>query len=184
MPFDLPAEEIIAFVKANGALAPLIVFLLAMGETLVIVSIFIPSTVVLFALGGLFALSGVPLLPSLLAGALGASLGFLVSYLIGATFQHAIPQLWPFRKYPELLMRAEAYSRRYGALGVLLGHFGGPLRPLIPVVAGVTRMAPVPFMLANIPGAVAWICVFLAPGYLVVRSETFNALFGSARAFF
>lgn len=180
MPFEFDQAKIIAFVQANQHLAPLVVFLLAMGETIVVVSVFIPSTFVLFALGGLFAVSGVPLMPSLISGALGASIGFSVMYVVSATLEGRLLSYWPFNTYGETIAKATAFSRRWGMWGVMIGHFGGPLRVLIPIVAGISRMAPAPFMLANIIGATAWILVFFAPGYLLVSSEWFRELFGAA----
>ncbi len=70
MPFNLSTDDILTFIRANQDYAPLIIFLMALGETIVVISIFIPSTFLLIAIGGLMAASGVPLLPSLLAGAL------------------------------------------------------------------------------------------------------------------
>lgn len=184
MPFDLTTESILAFLRDHALFAPIVVFFLAMGETLVIVSVFIPSSIILFGLGGLLAAGGVPLWPSLLGGALGASCGFLLSYLLGTALQNRIFRIWPFRNYPELIDRAVAMAHKRGAVGVMAGHFFGPLRPFVPVAAGIARMRPGPFMAANIPGACAWICVFLAPSYLIATSETFSRAFSSAYAAF
>lgn len=184
MPFTFDHDAIIAFVQANQHLAPLVVFLMAMGETIVIVSIFIPSTFLLFAVGGLLAAAGVPLMPSLIAGALGSSLGFAMMYLVSAHMEGRILRIWPFRNYPELMERAQVFSRRWGSWGVMLGHFSGPLRVLVPVVAGVSRMAPMPFMLANLVGAIGWIVVFFAPGYLIISSEWFRLAVANAKSLF
>jgi membrane protein DedA with SNARE-associated domain len=184
MPFDLTLESITTFTKAHQSLAPLVVFMLAMGETIVVVSLFIPSTLILFGLGGLFAASGVPLAPCIIAGALGAGIGFSLSYLLGATFQGRILGLWPLRNYPDALQKATEFSRRWGALGVLMGHFAGPLRPLIPIVAGITRMPPFQFMIANLIGGLGWILVFLTPGYLVITSEAYRTSFEAMKKLF
>ena len=184
MPFDLDQSKIVAFVQANQALAPLVIALLAMGETIVILSIFIPSTVLLFGIGGLLAAAGVPLVPSLIAGCLGAALGFSLMYLISAAMGPRLLTFWPFRNYGALIAKATDFSRRWGFWGVVIGHFGGPIRVLIPIVAGMSRMAPVPFMGANMTGALCWILVFFAPGYLVVSSEWFKAAFARVGALF
>lgn len=184
MPFDLDQEKIIAFVQANQSYAPLVIFLLSMGETIVIVSIFIPSTFMLFAIGGLMAVAGVPLMPSLIAGGLGASLGFSLMYLVSVMMEGRILTYWPFRNYTGTIGKAAAFSRRWGVWGVVIGHFGGPIRVLIPIVAGISRMPPVSFMAANIVGAAAWICTFFAPGYLIVSSEWFRATFSHFKSLF
>lgn len=178
MPFDLSAEAIIAFVKANQGYAPLIVFLMALGETIVIVSVFIPSTFLLFGIGGLLAASGVPLMPSLIAGGLGGAIGFSLMYLLTVTFQGKLLGIWPFRNYPDTIARAKLFFEKWGVLGVLFGHFSGPLRVVIPIAAGITHMRPVPFMLANIVGSAGWILTFFAPGYLIVASPQFREHFG------
>ena len=177
MPFGFDHQQVIAFVQANQAYAPLIVFLMSMGETIVIVSIFIPSTILLFGVGGLLAAAGVPLLPSLIAGGLGAAIGFSLMYLVSVASQGRLLAAWPFKNYPDTMEKAQDFARRWGAPGVAIGHFTGPIRVLIPIVAGLSHMPPVPFMLANMLGAAAWIVTFLAPGYLVVSSEWFRTTF-------
>lgn len=177
MPFNIDQQQVIAFVQANQSYAPLVIFLMSMGETIVIVSVFIPSTFLLFAIGGLMAASGVPLMPSLIAGGLGASLGFSIMYMVSSSLEGRLLTYWPFREYTGTVAKATAFSRRWGAWGVAIGHFAGPIRVLIPIVAGITRMPPVPFMLANLLGAAGWICTFFAPGYLIVSSEWFRSTF-------
>jgi membrane protein DedA with SNARE-associated domain len=176
-------EKIIAFVQAKQHLAPLIVFFLAMGETIIVLSLFIPSTVLLFAVGGLLAASGVPLIPALIAGGLGASIGFTFSYLLGATMNERILRLWPLRNHLDTVEQTRQFAKKWGVWAVLFGHFSGPLRPVVPLLAGMSHMPPLPFFAANVPGAFAWIATFLAPGYLVVSSPQFQILYDKARAF-
>jgi membrane protein DedA with SNARE-associated domain len=177
MPFEIDQDKIIAFVQAHQSLAPLVIFLMAMGETIVIVSVFIPSTFLLFAVGGLMAAAGVPLMPSLIAGWMGASLGFTIMYLVSVSLEGRLLTFWPFRNYGETIAKATDFSRRWGVWGVFIGHFAGPIRVLIPIVAGISRMNPTRFMLANFAGALGWICTFFAPGYLVISSEWFRTTF-------
>ncbi len=183
MAIEIETSRILAFVQANQSMAPLAIFLMAMGETIVIVSVFIPSTFLLFAIGGVMAAAGVPLMPSLIAGWLGASLGFSIMYLISVSMGDRILTFWPFRTYTETVSRTIAFSRKWGILAVMIGHFAGPLRVLIPIVAGISRMRPVPFMAANVLGALGWILTFFAPGYLVVSSEWFRSVFSGFMKF-
>jgi membrane protein DedA with SNARE-associated domain len=177
MAIEIETSRILEFVQANQSMAPLAIFLMAMGETIVIVSVFIPSTFLLFAIGGIMAAAGVPLMPSLLAGWLGASLGFSIMYLVSASTGDRILTFWPFRTYTETVGKTIAFSRKWGVWGVMIGHFAGPLRVLIPIVAGISRMRPIPFMAANLLGALGWIVTFFAPGHLVVSSEWFRSIF-------
>jgi membrane protein DedA with SNARE-associated domain len=177
MPFEFSAQAIIDFVKVNQGYAPLVIFLMAMGETIVIVSLFIPSSFLLFAIGGLLAASGVPLMPSLIAGGLGGAIGFSMMYLLTVTFQEKLLNAWPFNKYPDTIAKARVFFEKWGVIGVCFGHFTGPIRVTVPIAAGIIKMPPVPFMIANIVGSAGWIIVFFAPGYLIVASPWFRETF-------
>jgi len=91
---------------------------------------------------------------------------------------------WPFRNFQDTIAKAAAFSRRWGIWGVAIGHFGGPIRVLIPIVSGISRMPPAPFMLANFVGAFGWICVFFAPGHLLVSSTWFQQAYAGVKAMF
>lgn len=174
MPFNLSVEMIIEFVRNNQSWAPLIIFLMAFAETIIILSIFVPSTILFIAISGLMGAAGVPLLPTLIAGGIGSALGFSLMYLLTATMHGRILTAWPLKNYPDTIARAQEFSRRWGTLGVMIGHFSGPLRVMIPIAAGLSRLPPVPFMIANIIGAFAWMVTYFAPGYLLVASPWFK----------
>lgn len=48
--------------------------------------------------------------------------------------------------------------------GVFVGRFFGPLRAIVPLVAGACGMPQVPFQVANVTSAAAWATLILAPG--------------------
>lgn len=165
------AEAVVAFVRAHQSWAPLIIFILAFCETLVVVSVFIPSTAILVPMGLLLGATGtMPVLTMLIAGGIGASLGFSVSYLLGVYFQKDIVKVWPFKNYPDMIPQVEKVFARYGVFGVFMGHLLGPVRPLVPIVAGVSRMGPATFMAANIPGAFLWVTVFFVLPYFAANN--------------
>ncbi|KES14510.1 SNARE associated Golgi family protein [Gilliamella apicola SCGC AB-598-B02] len=71
---------------------------------------------------------------------------------------------WPLNKHPKLVYRAEQFFQRYGTLGVFIGRFFGPLRAIVPLIAGTMHMSTSKFNLANIASAPVWAFVLLAPG--------------------
>lgn len=177
MPFEIDPHQIIAFVKAQQAYAPLIVFLIAAGKTVIGLAAFLPVTILLYGIGGLLAASGAPLMPSFIACWMGASLGFSVMYLVGASFGPQLLMLPPLQRHSGAVNRVLGTFRRWGALGVIAGEFLFSLRVLVPILAGVTRLAPVPFMIANLIGSALWTVGFFLPGYLMVSSAWFQAKF-------
>lgn len=159
-------DSVIRFIQAEHLWALPVVFGLAFGESLVFVSLLLPATVILFAVGGLIGVAGLDFWPIWLAAASGAILGDWLSYALGYHYQYAITRLWPLSRHPELLARGERVFHRWGVVGVFFGRFLGPLRASVPLVAGICRMAPLPFQLANVASGMVWAAGILLPGTL------------------
>jgi membrane protein DedA with SNARE-associated domain len=152
-------EAITSLMREHEHWAAPIAFLVAFGESLCFASIIWPGWAILVGFSGALAASGVApgvLLPMVLAAGLGGALGYAVSYWIGAYFKDSIPKIWPFKNDPSLIPRGETFFNTYGAWSVFLGHFVGPVRAIIPVVAGMFRMPQIPFQIANTTSAFIW----------------------------
>ena len=89
-------DAIVEFVRTHDEWAVPIVFLLSFGESLAFLSILIPSTAIMIALGGLFGASGIPWLPVWVAAVVGSILGYAVSYWVGLYFKNDMGRIWPF----------------------------------------------------------------------------------------
>ena len=63
-----------------------------------------------------------------------------------------------------LLPRAHRLFERWGIFAVFFGRFIGPLRAVVPLVAGTATMPLIPFQMANWLSALAWGAVTLALG--------------------
>ncbi len=153
--------SVVEFVSAHRQWAPLIVFALALAETLAFVSLLIPSTAILVAIGALVAAGALEFTPLFLAAALGAAIGATLSWWLGLHYGPAVLKRWPLNRDPALLERSERAFARWGTLTVLMGHFVGPLRSVAFVAAGTAAMPARLFQLASLPGAVAW--AFIVP---------------------
>jgi membrane protein DedA with SNARE-associated domain len=152
-------EGITQVMREHENLAVPIAFLVAFGESLCFASIVWPGWAILVGFSGALAASGVSpdvLMPMVIAAGLGGTLGYALSYWIGAYFKESIPGIWPFKNDPTLIPRGEAFFNKYGAWSVFLGHFVGPVRAVIPVVAGMFRMPQIPFQIANAVSAFIW----------------------------
>ena len=143
--------------------------MLAFGESLAFVSLLLPATALLFGIGGLVGAAGIGFWPVWFAAALGAALGDWVSFWLGRYFRHGIGRLWPLSRHPDLLPAGEDFFRRWGAPGVFLGRFFGPLRSAVPLVAGICGMPEWQFQIANVASALAWATGILTPGLFAAR---------------
>ena len=164
MNFDQFTAPIVDFVRANQGWAPFIVAALAFGESLAVVSVLIPATVILVAVGALIGGAGLAFFPIWLGAVVGAVLGDWVSYEVARWIGPSIQHSWPLKNQPELVARTEALMKRFGAWGVFFGRFFGPLRALVPLVAGIFEMPRLWFQVANIASGLVWATGLLAPG--------------------
>ncbi|HEX5779406.1 MAG TPA: DedA family protein [Xanthobacteraceae bacterium] len=162
-------SQLLEFVKANAAWAPLIVMLFAFGESLAVVGIFVPATVVLVAIGALTGASGIDFWPVWAGTAAGAVLGDLVSYGIGRAFKDQARNVWPLSRYPHMYERSDRFFRKWGVWALMIGRFFGPVRGMVPLVAGVFEMPFALFMAANVASAMVWAFVLLAPGFAALH---------------
>ena len=167
MDFQAYADTIIAFVRDNAAWAPPIVFALAFGESLAFISLLIPAWGALVAIGAMIAAGGISFWPVWVAGALGAAFGDWLSYWIGLKLEHSVANIWPLSSHPQLLPRGEAFMKRWGVLGIFIGRFFGPLRAVVPLIAGILEMPFWRFQLANFSSAFVWAAVLLTIGDVI-----------------
>ncbi len=158
-------EQILALVSANMDLVEPIVFAIAFAESIVFVSLFVPSTALLLVIGGLHGAAGGEFWPVWLAGSTGATLGDLISFAFGRRLRQGVRQIWPFSKHPEWYVTARYHVVRWGAAGIIGSKFLGMLRPFVPVVAGAMRMSWSTIIIASPLSALLWAGAFLAPGY-------------------
>jgi membrane protein DedA with SNARE-associated domain len=169
MDFQHYVALIVEFVKTHQTWAAPIVFALAFGESLAFLSLLLPASVILLGIGGLMGASNIPFIPVCIAAAVGSIVGYGISYYIGLHFKDDIQKLWPFSRYPEMIPRGRSFFEKWGALGVFMGHFFGPVRAVIPVVAGMYELKPLHFWAANIASSCLWAFGILAPGALGLR---------------
>ncbi|MDJ1158557.1 DedA family protein [Chelatococcus sp. SYSU_G07232] len=164
MTFQTFVADTVAFVREHEAWAPLIVFVLAFAESFAFISLLVPAWGILIGVGALVGASGLEFWPVWLGAAAGASLGDWISYLIGYYLRDRAAHVWPLSRHPEMVARGHAFFERWGAWGIFIGRFFGPLRAVVPLVAGVFAMSQFLFQMANVASAMVWAFVLLAPG--------------------
>jgi membrane protein DedA with SNARE-associated domain len=168
-------DLMIQWLANNPGWSGLAVFLISLGESLAVVGLFIPGTLVMFGIGALVAMGGMDLWDTLLWATLGAIVGDGISFWIGHHYRESMRTMWPFKKHPEWLTRAEVFFARHGGKSVIFGRFVGPVRPIIPVVAGMMGMSPSRFYLANVVSALLWAPSYILPGVVLGASLSLAA---------
>ena len=157
-------HTVLDFIAEHAVWAMPVIFVVAFGESFVLISFAFPATSVLVAAGALISAGDLQFWPVLFGAVCGAILGDAISYWLGRRYGHLTETRWPFTHHPEILPRGHAFFKRHGVKSVYIGRFFGPLRSVIPLVAGVTRMPRARFWIANILSALIWAPALLLPG--------------------
>lgn len=166
-------ETIITFfnwISANPGWAGVGVFLIAFFESLALVGLILPGAAMMFGIGAMVGTGTLPLWPTLMWAAFGAIAGDGVSFWLGRRYHMQVKTMWPLRNHPELIGRATNFFYRHGGKSILLGRFIGPIRPVIPAVAGMLEMPTRRFLLFNIVSGILWAPVYVFPGMLFATS--------------
>jgi membrane protein DedA with SNARE-associated domain len=164
MDFDVINASVLGFVQTNQSWAPYIVAALAFGESIAVLSLIVPATVILVAVGALIGVAGLEFWQIWMGAAVGAALGDTVSYWIGRRFQRAALNTWPLSRHPEMVERGERFFSRLGPWALFSGRFFGPARAVVPLIAGILSMPTMLFQSVNVASAFVWAFVLLAPG--------------------
>src|SRR3954452_6086551 len=161
------AQHLIEFIRTHQDWAIAVMFVTAFGESFAFLGLLFPGTTLLIAAGALIKSGTLSIWPIAIGAVLGAMLGDTVSYWIGRRFGGRLTGLWPFTRNPELLAGGMQFFHRHGGKSVFIGRFFGPVRAVIPLAAGIMRMSPRLFWIANVTSALVWAPVLVLAGDVI-----------------
>ncbi len=154
------------FITQSAAWALVAIALVALFESLALVGLILPGTVMMAGLGALIGSGEVNFWYSWLAGIVGCLLGDWISFWLGWRFKGPLRR-WSFiKKNKALLDKTEHALHQHSMFTILVGRFVGPTRPLIPMVAGMLELPVSKFLLPNIIGCLLWPPFYFLPGIL------------------
>ncbi len=141
-----------------------LVLLVSLLESLVLAGEIVPgATLVVFA-GFLSAQGFLDIGDLIWFAAIGAILGDGLSFYLGTKGTHFFRSENKFLKAAHL-ERGENFFHKHGSKSIFLGRFIGPLRPIIPFVAGLSKMDKKKFLFWNIASAFLWSASHLLLGF-------------------
>ena len=152
-----------------------VVFVVALMESLVVLGLIIPGAALLFGVGALMATGTLPIPSILFWTVAGAIVGDLTSFLLGQYYHQRLRVIWPFRRYPLLVNRGVDFFVRHGGMSVFMARFIGPLRPIVPAIAGMMNMTTPRFLLVDCIACLLWAPVYILPGMVFGASLSLAA---------
>jgi len=154
----------------SGPVYLVLVGLIAFCESLPVIGLIVPgSTLILFS--GFLALHGKgEILAIMCVATLGAIMGDLASYILGARNGSVLLQSRALQKRRKLVRKAELFFSEHGGKSIFFARFTGPIRGLVPFIAGCARMRPAPLSLYVLISGPLWGLAYPGIGYLAGAS--------------
>ena len=144
-----------------------IIFLIAFGEALLIIGLFVPSTAVLVGAGMLVGTGHLGFWPVFIATAVGAIIGDQLSFWAGRLFGLRLKSLWPLSRYPALVARGEEFVRKHGGKSIAIGRFVPGVKAVVPGIVGMFGMSQAYFASINVASGLVWTACHVFPGMLL-----------------
>lgn len=161
--FDQLFAPIVDLVRAHIEWAGPIVFALTFIESLAVISVLLPSTLLLLAIGSLAAAGLVSLTELSLWGIAGAGLGYWLSFEVGRYYGDRIESIGFLARRPDWLRKAHRFFERWDWFAIIASRFIPLGRAVVPLLAGAMGARRLGFQLGNWFSAALWAPLMLAP---------------------
>ncbi|MBM2818164.1 MAG: phosphoesterase, PA-phosphatase related protein [Parcubacteria group bacterium] len=141
-----------------------LVLLISLLESLAFVGVIVPGSMLVVVAGFLSAHGYFDIGDLIWFAAIGAIIGDGASYYLGTKGTKF------FRNENKILKlshsdRGKMFFKKHGNKSVFLGRFIGPVRPIIPFIAGLSKMDKKSFFFWNVVSAFLWAVAHLLAGY-------------------
>ena len=132
-------SSILPAIQHLGIFGYWIVLLVSLLESLAFIGTLIPGTIVVMLAGFLSAQGYLDLGDLIWFAAIGAILGDSLSYYLGTKGTKFFHNENKFLKFSHL-EKGEKFFKKHGDKSIFFGRFIGPIRPIVPFVAGLFKM--------------------------------------------
>lgn len=171
------------YFSAHPGWAIVIIFLIAFGEALLIIGLFVPSTVVLVGAGTLVGTGHLPFWPVFLATTIGAIAGDQVSYWAGRLYGDRLKTMWPLSRYPALVAKGEDFVLNHGGKSIAVGRFVPGVKAVVPGIVGMLGMNQPFFIFVNVTSGIVWGAAHVFPGILIGQGLALTGEFSGRLTF-
>ncbi len=165
MPMEHYISAVVTFLSANSIYLYSAAFIVGLVESLPIIGVFSPATPLLIAFGIVAGLDGGNIYLIAFLVTIGCILSDWIAFWLGQKSKVFFKPDGRFLRSAHI-DKGEAFFNRFGSWSIFFGRFVGPLRPIMPFVAGICHMNKKKFWLFNVASAVVWSVAYTVPGYV------------------
>ena len=133
-------------------------------ESTAVIGTFTPGTLLLLFFGYIASVQGVSLPLVILSAMIGSIIGDLFGYMLG---RYAGGWMLKHKKILKIghIEQGRGFFSKHGGKSILIGRFVGPIRPMVPLIAGSVHMRFSTFIFWNILGGFLWSTLYAALGF-------------------
>jgi undecaprenyl-diphosphatase len=154
----------------EGWLYYTLIFSVTLAESIVLIGLLVPGSTLIVFSGFIAAHGKGDLTLIILASVAGAFLGDLISYVLGGRTGPQLRHSRIFKKRLHLIWKAELFFASHGGKSLFFGRFMGPLRGMMPFVAGCTRLPLGSFLGFTLVSSILWGIAYPGLGFLGAAS--------------
>jgi membrane protein DedA with SNARE-associated domain len=159
-------REALAWIAAHPHWTLLFVFLCCVGESIIVLGVLIPTTLVLLATGALVGLGSLGFWPAVAAAVAGAITGDTINFWAGRHWGSRALESHYAQRYQEPIARSRHLFQNHGAKALVIARFIGLVRPFVAAIAGAYRMTPVRFLAVELFASLLWAAPLIVLGVL------------------
>jgi membrane protein DedA with SNARE-associated domain len=153
-----------AFIILGGGIY-VCIGLVSLLESTPVIGTFTPGTFIILFCGFMVSEGYIDFIPTLIATAMGAVIGDMIGYYFGLYGRSYIHDHKGILRTAHIELGRRFFTN-HGGKSILIGRFTGPIRSIIPVVAGMVQMSKRRFISLNVIGAAIWSFLYVYLGYI------------------
>ncbi|WP_035589581.1 DedA family protein [Hippea jasoniae] len=166
-------DDVVVYLQ-HMANKPIIVyavgFVVAFFESFAFVGELVPGSVVAVGIGALCFMGYGNVGIAILLSSTGAVLADFASFYLGKKSTEVALFGRLEKKYKKAFKKGEDFFKKYGGISVFVGRFVGPLRPIVPYVAGSMKMNFAVFSVFAVISGILWGIWYVGLGYLFAQN--------------
>lgn len=157
-------HAVLDWVAAHPHWTLLVVLLCCLGESIIVLGVLIPTTLVLLATGALVGLGSLGFWFAVAAAVAGAMAGDSINFWVGRFWGSRALDSHYAQRYQDAIARSRRLFENHGAKALVLARFIGLVRPFVAAIAGAYRMTVPRFLAVEFFASLFWAAPIVALG--------------------
>ncbi len=150
-----------------------LLFIISFAESFAFIGLLVPGAVFIITAGFLSSKGVLNIYDILIWSITGAILADIGSFYLAKKFGIKIINLKSFKKYEHYYDKGKIFFEKHGGISVFWGRFLGPLRPIVPFLAGMLEMNTLKFWFYAVISGILWGICYSYAGYFFGESWKF-----------